>query len=160
ALFSYVSDTPAQVDIVVCDGRLALAQAPDDRYGMIIVDAFSSDAIPVHLLTSEAVELYRSKLAPRGLLVFHISNRHMDLEPVLAGIAQRQGLTAAVRHDGGDPAVGKSPSSWAVLAEASETLAPLTANPRWRQLTVEPGHELTWTDDFSDIVRVIDWNWS
>ncbi|MDP8930858.1 MAG: fused MFS/spermidine synthase, partial [Actinomycetota bacterium] len=91
ALFSFVSDTPAEVEIVVGDGRLALADAAPDRYGLIIVDAFSSDAIPVHLMTSEAFDLYRSKLAPGGVIVFHISNRHLDLEPVVAGIARRQG---------------------------------------------------------------------
>ncbi|MFN2557118.1 MAG: spermidine synthase, partial [Nitriliruptorales bacterium] len=158
-LFSFVSDTPAQVDVVVGDGRQTLADAPPDHYGLIIIDAFSSDAIPVHLLTSEAVELYRAKLAPGGLIVVHISNRHMNLRPVLAGIAQQQGLTAAVRDDASDPAVGKSASTWAVLAEDGETLAPLTTNPNWKPPAVEPGHELLWTDDFSDIIRVIDWNW-
>ncbi|MDQ3931770.1 MAG: fused MFS/spermidine synthase, partial [Actinomycetota bacterium] len=152
-LFSFVSDTPAEVEIVVGDGRLALGDAPADRYGMIIIDAFSSDAIPVHLLTSEAFELYRSKLAPGGLIVVHISNRHLDLKAVVAGIAQRQGLTAAVRTALLDPALGSV--TWAVLAETSDTLAPLTSNPTWQPPAVEPGRELLWTDDFSDIVRVI-----
>ncbi|MDP8960189.1 MAG: hypothetical protein M3N32_00935, partial [Actinomycetota bacterium] len=120
-----------------------------------IVDAFSSDAIPVHLMTSEAVELYRSKLAPGGLIVFHISNRHMDLEPVVAGIARHQGLAAAVRTATLDPVLGSV--TWAVLAETSETLAPLTAEPAWQPLVVEPGRELVWTDDFSNVVRVLEW---
>ncbi|MDQ3932567.1 MAG: fused MFS/spermidine synthase, partial [Actinomycetota bacterium] len=157
SLFSYVSDTPAEVEIVLGDGRLTLAEAAEDRYGMIIIDAFSSDAIPVHLITSEAFEVYRSKLAPGGLIVVHISNRHLDLEPVVAGIAQRQGLTAAVRDDGSDPALGKSASTWAVLTEASDALAPLNGKADWRPPAVEPGDEIVWTDDFSDIVRVIDW---
>ncbi|MFN2557124.1 MAG: spermidine synthase, partial [Nitriliruptorales bacterium] len=152
-LFSFVSDTPAQVDVVVGDGRQTLAEAPDERYGLIIIDVFSSDAIPVHVMTSEAVELYRAKLAPGGLIVFHISNRHMDLKPVLAGIAQRQGLTAAVRTATLDPVLGDV--TWAVLAEAGETLVPLTTNPDWRTLASD--RELVWTDDFSHIVPVLRW---
>ncbi|MDP8929348.1 MAG: hypothetical protein M3O70_12455, partial [Actinomycetota bacterium] len=108
-------------------------------------------------MTSEAFDLYRSKLAPGGVIVFHISNRHLDLEPVVAGIARRQGHAAAIRDDGSDTAVGKLASTWAVLAETSETLAPLTANPAWRPLVVEPGRELVWTDDFSNVVRVLEW---
>ncbi|MDQ4130448.1 MAG: hypothetical protein M3133_05585, partial [Actinomycetota bacterium] len=100
-------------------------------------------------------QLYRAKLAPGGVIVFHISNRHMDLEPVLAGIAQRQGLTAAIRTATLDPILGSV--TWVTLAATAETLAPLTANPNWQPLTVPPGHELVWTDDFSQIVPVIDW---
>ncbi len=156
-LFSYLRDSAADVDVVLGDGRLRLADAPDRSYDMILLDAFSSDAVPVHLMTSEAVELYRSKLAPGGLLVFHISNRHVRLEPVLAGIAARQGLAGAVREDGGDPNLRRYATTWFALAESEETLVPLTAYRGWRPVAVAPREQVVWTDQFSDIVRVLMW---
>ncbi len=156
-LFSFLRDTPAEVDVVLGDGRLSLAEASDRRFGIIVIDAFSSDAIPVHLLTTEAIELYRSKLAPGGVIAFHISNRHLDLEPVLAGVTDRQGIVGIVRSDPGDPELSKFSSTWVVLAEARETLEPLTARPGWRPLASEPGQALVWTDDYSDVVRVLRW---
>ncbi|MBW3578714.1 MAG: fused MFS/spermidine synthase [Actinobacteria bacterium] len=176
-LFSYLSDTAADVDIVLGDGRSALADAPDRHYGIIVVDVFSSDAIPVHLLTAEAVQMYRSKLAPGGVLAFHTSNRHIDLEPVVAGVAAHLGLTGVVRSDAGDPVRGRL--NWVVLAESAQVLESLgQRSPRpgrddrvgghdeapqsasrgtWRPLTAETGHAPVWTDDFSDVVRVVRW---
>ncbi|HWB71648.1 MAG TPA: fused MFS/spermidine synthase [Egibacteraceae bacterium] len=156
-LFSFLHDTPAEVDVVLGDGRLSLADAPAHHFGIIALDAFSSDAIPVHLLTTEAVALYRSKLAPGGVIALHISNRHLDLGPVVAGVAEQQGLPGLVRHDAGDADLGKLASTWVVLAENAETLAPLAARPGWRPLVAEPGQALVWTDDFSDVVRVLRW---
>ena len=78
------------------DARLSLARAPEHGYGLLILDAFSSDAVPVHLMTSEALGLYLSRLAPGGVLAFHITNRHLTLAPVLARLALNHGLTGAV----------------------------------------------------------------
>lgn len=98
-LFTYLADSAAQVDIVLGDGRLSLADQPVGRFDALVLDAFSSDAIPVHLLTREAVDLYLSRLRPDGLLVFHISNRYLDLAPVLANIAEDAGLEGLIQQD-------------------------------------------------------------
>ncbi|MDP9386370.1 MAG: hypothetical protein M3Q48_00190 [Actinomycetota bacterium] len=154
--FTYLSDTASEVDVVVGDGRLGLAATRDAAFGLMVFDAFSSDAIPVHLMTNGTVELYRRKLEPGGLLLFHISNRHLELEPVLAGIARRQGLAGMVSTDAtGDPATGRTPSKWVVLAADPEMLDPLREQGGWEP--VGRGDAVMWTDDFSDVVSVLAW---
>src|SRR4029450_10182509 len=98
--------------------------APQDAFGLMILDAFSSDAIPIHLMTSEAVELYLSRLAPGGVLAFHISNRPLNLAPVLARIASSHGLAVRQQLHKGDPAVAPvvSTSLWIVMARNASDL--------------------------------------
>lgn len=154
-LFTYLRDSAAAIEIVLGDGRLSLRDAPADHFGIIVIDGFSSDAIPVHLVTAEAVELYRSKLRPGGVLLFHISNRHVDLEPVLGAIAARQDLSGVVGSDATDPQLGEV--RWVALAEGRQSLAPLIRDPRWRPLVTEPGQGPAWTDDFSNVVQAVRW---
>ena len=97
--FTYLSDCPAQVKVILGDARLSLRSAPDSFYDMIILDAFSSDAIPIHLVTREAIRLYLAKLKPGGILVFHTSNRYLDLNPVLGNLARDAGLIALSGSD-------------------------------------------------------------
>ena len=98
--FTYLKDCRARSqDVVVGDARLRLRDAPDGGYGLIVLDAFSSDAIPMHLLTREALRLYRDKLADGGLIAFHISNRYLDLAPVLGALARDAGLIDRIRRD-------------------------------------------------------------
>ena len=140
--FTYLQDCVARggsCNVILGDARLKLETAPDHEYGLIVVDAFSSDAIPVHLLTSEALHLYLAKLAPDGILAFHLSNRHLDLEPVLANLADRIGLVGRSRLDGANEAIGKSASHWLVLARRPGDLGELSADQRWRELSVRPG---------------------
>jgi spermidine synthase len=92
ALFSFMPECGPDVPVVIGDARLTLADEPDGAFDFLLIDAFSSDSIPAHLMTREAVLLYRSKLAPDGMLVFHISNRYLELEGVLAAIAADVGL--------------------------------------------------------------------
>ena len=87
AYFSFLAQCRGKTEVVLGDGRLTLARAPNQHYGMIILDAFSSDAIPTHLLTREAIQLYLSKLQSDGVLVFHLSNRYLDLERLLGSLA-------------------------------------------------------------------------
>ena len=158
-LFTYLRDCPGEHQVVLGDARLSLRRVEDGRFGVLVVDAFNSDAIPVHLLTREAIQLYLSKLAPDGVVALHISNRYVDLEPVLADIAVDLDLTSRLRSDGQtleQARQGKSSSVWVVLARRPVDLGPLAQDPRWRSLTGRVGFRV-WTDDFSDLFSVFRW---
>jgi hypothetical protein len=157
--FTYLRDCTPDAPVVLGDARLMLADAPAAAYDMIILDAYSSDAIPTHLITREALALYRSKLAPGGLLLFHISNRYLDLTPVLSGLAADARMTALEQFNDATPeeqAQGKSPSQWVVMAQQPGDLALLAGDPRWQTLAAAPS-DLLWTDDFLSILRVFHW---
>jgi len=159
ALFSYLDGcSQAPIKYVLGDGRLRLKEAPNSYYSLIALDAFSSDAIPLHLLTREAVGLYFSKLSDRGILAFHISNRHFELGPALAAVAKGHGLSALVMKDVDvsqeEERDGKEPSVWVVMARAPECLRLMTADARWQSLT-PPDDFREWTDDFSNIFSVL-----
>jgi spermidine synthase len=139
------------------DARLQLQNAPDQHYGLIVLDAFNSDAIPIHLMTREAITLYTSKLAPGGMLAFHVSNRSLKLDDVLAALAQQNGSVSVGIVDAyQNPARGKDPSEWVVMARQSPAFDTLTQNPRWRPLQARTESD-AWTDDFSNILRVFRW---
>lgn len=156
SLFTYLRDSPAaSVDVVIGDARLRLADA-DRTFDLIVLDAFSSDAIPIHLLTREALGLYLAKLAPSGLIAYHISTRHLDLEPVLGALAAERGLIARIRRDLSitpeEKKVGKQPTVWAVLADRAADLGPIAADPRWTPARAGPS---AWTDDRSSLLDVL-----
>jgi hypothetical protein len=154
--FTYLRACGDGCRVVLGDARLSLARAPQHGYGLMILDAFSSDAIPIHLMTREAVGLYLSRLAPGGVLAFHISNRHLNLAPVLARLAASHGLAVRLQRHTGDSTVtpGLFASSWMVMAQNASDLGPLASSARW---TTPPIPESTplWTDDFSNIVSVL-----
>jgi hypothetical protein len=167
SLFTYLSDARSRgvgVEVVLGDARLTLADVPEGEFDVLLLDAFSSDAIPVHLLTREAIQLYVSRLAPRGLLAVHISNRHLELEPVLGNLADdpRLGLAARVREDNARDGWTRSASTWVVLARRESDLgglvevAGLEKDWAWVPLNRDP-QQHPWTDDFSNILSVIDW---
>jgi hypothetical protein len=124
---------------------------------LIIGDAFSSDAIPVHLLTLEAFSMYLSKLSENGVLLFHLSNRYLELEPVLAQMIRSTGVVGLIRVNTGLPAKvvnsGADPSILAVVARRSSSLSGLQGLRGWRPLRLQKGVGL-WTDDFSNIFTV------
>jgi hypothetical protein len=128
--FSYVSDAKrrgAELDFRMGDARLKLKEATDQKYALLLVDAFSSDAIPVHLLTKEAVQLYMNRLTDDGILALHISNKYVRLEPVVAKIADELKIPARVWSDDSESRPGKTASSWVVLAKDEKTLGSLAA---------------------------------
>jgi hypothetical protein len=159
-LFTYLQDCAPEAKIVMGDARLSLARAATGQYDLLVLDAYSSDAIPVHLLTREALALYLDKLAPGGLLAFHISNRYLDLEPVLAALAHDAGLVGLLQRDlavtEAESHLGKSGSVWALLVRDQADLGPLGNDARWQPLTPRPGLQ-PWTDDYSSIVSVLRW---
>jgi hypothetical protein len=159
--FTFLEDCRARkMDVVLGDGRLRLQDAPDGRYEMILLDAFSSDAVPVHLLTREALQLYLSKLARGGVLVFHISNRYLDLQPILAALARDAKLLCRFRDDliltPKEEEEGKEKSQWAIMAAAPESLGPLARSSAWYVLEGKPEADV-WTDHFSNILGIFMW---
>jgi hypothetical protein len=155
--FSYLSycTSGAPVEIILGDARLRLADAPPATFGLIVLDAFSSDAIPVHLMTAEALDLYLSRLAAGGLVAYHVSNRSLNLHPVVADLARSRNLAALAFNDN-ERLPGKEPSHWVVVARRPEDLAALAADARWRPPEADPRRRL-WTDDYSNIVTILKW---
>ncbi|MGH7720830.1 MAG: fused MFS/spermidine synthase [Gemmatimonadaceae bacterium] len=157
-LFTYLLDSRARIDVVFGDARLTLARAPEREFQLIVLDAFSSDAIPIHLITREALAVYLSRLTADGLLVFHISNRYLDLKPVLAELAADAALVAAVQSDAAPSSDGllKYGSTWVVMARTPASLQRVAADTVWRPLTTNEDVRV-WTDDYSNIVGVLRW---
>ncbi|HLL76903.1 MAG TPA: fused MFS/spermidine synthase [Pyrinomonadaceae bacterium] len=155
--FTYLSSCASgvPVEVVLGDARLRLADAAPGAFGLIVLDAFSSDAIPVHLMTAEALDLYLSRLAPGGLVAYHVSNRSLNLHPVVADLARSRNLSAVAFNDN-ERLPGKEPSHWVVVARRPEDLATLSADARWRTLEGDPSRRL-WTDDYSNIVTILKW---
>ena len=140
------------VDLVLGDGRLRMELAPAHGYDLIVLDAFSSVAIPIHLLTREAIELYLSKLAPGGMLAFHISSRYFRLEPILGATAASLRLNGLSRADiEVSPeriASGREASHWVILTRPGNRIGPVFGSQTWRHVQQRAGLE-EWTDDFS-----------
>ena len=141
--------------MAVGDGRLLLQDEATRRFDVLVVDAFSGDSIPVHLLTREAVELYRQRLKPGGVIALHVSNNHLDLRPVVGGIAAELGLQSAYVADGGvEGDLGTSASDWILLADDRQTLDRPEIRDAATALPQRPGVR-TWTDDYSNILQVL-----
>ena len=157
-LFTYLNDCPPRTKVVIGDARISLARAPERGYDILVLDAFTSDVIPTHLLTREAVELYLAKTAAEGILLFHISNRYFDLAPVLNRLADSLKLVGFIQNDFSVTAQeeGKSSSRWVVLSRDAKSVAPFINQSRWQRLDGEGKGDL-WTDEFSDVFKLISW---
>ena len=150
--FTFLSDcTKAQYRVILGDARLRLREAPAGKYGLLIMDAFSSDSVPAHLLTTEAMNLYLDKLSTDGMLAFHISNRYLNLEPLLSGLSRRAGLVALIRRDDERNVVGRYPSVWVVMARNDSALDTIATDDRWTRVQ----GDMVWTDDFSNILSLL-----
>jgi hypothetical protein len=158
--FTFLEQCAPSARIVLGDGRLKLRGAPDRSYDLIALDAFSGDTIPMHLITREALALYLRKLAPGGMLAFHISNLYLQLGPTLGALAHDAGLECRIMEDNGvteaQTGAGKLPSRWVVMARSRADLGALATDPRWMPINVPPGTQV-WTDDFSNLLRIIKW---
>jgi hypothetical protein len=155
--FTFLDDSGARTETALGDARLTLEREPPQNFDVLAVDAFSSDAIPVHLITREALQMYLRHMKPDGIVAFHVSNRFLDLIPVVARLADELDLHAVLISD--DPEdedkTIRSRSDWVLVsrdAKALEALAiaeagatPAEDRPEWR----------TWTDDYSNLIQIL-----
>lgn len=156
--FSFLKDSKARTEVALGDARVQLerelAGGHSHDFDVIAVDAFSSDAIPLHLLTAECGDIYRERLAPGGMLLLHISNRVLNLEPVAQGLARHLGWKQVVFASGDNPLTGESSSTWVLITENAEFLE----RPGIAQRLVWTGKQrspITWTDDFASLWHVL-----
>ncbi|MDZ4868186.1 MAG: fused MFS/spermidine synthase [Alphaproteobacteria bacterium] len=155
--FSFMKDCAPNGRVVTGDGRLALALEPDGFFDVLILDAFSSDSVPMHLMTREALALARKKLAPGGVILSNISNRYLRLEPVMANSMNAAGLVGIAQFFKGQPRTTQKPASashWVALAVNPADLTGIARSGRWRPLKADASAPL-WTDDYSNLVGVI-----
>ncbi len=153
--FTYFTDSPAHCEVVMGDGRLSIErEPPEERFDVLVLDAFSSDAIPVHLLTREAFEIYLRHMNPGGIIAVHISNRNLNLEPVVVGLADWFDLQMVSRETltfGNDV---QWPTTWILLTNNEEFLATPEVRDGAEETTSHPCY---WTDDFSNLFTIIRW---
>jgi SAM-dependent methyltransferase len=152
--FTYLKDSPGKMETVLGDARLSLEREPPQNFDVLAVDAFSGDSIPVHLITVEAFTEYLRHLKPDGVIAFHVSNRFLDLKPVLLAIAEKHGLEYAYLHETEEG--GGTTSDWVILTrnkpfilrkEIVEATEPVAPRPDWR----------LWTDDYNNLIQVFRW---
>jgi len=162
AYFHYLDDCLARLRVVIGDARLSLGREPDRAFGLIVLDAFSGDAIPLHLLTREALRIYLAKLADRGLIALHITNKYLDLLPAVEALALDAGLAGRFMDETDRPlplnelVYGRQYSHWVVLARRQADLARISRYPGWRPLAVRSTRPV-WTDDYSDLLDLLRW---
>jgi hypothetical protein len=153
-LFTFVSECRPDLPIILGDARLTLTDAPDGAYDLIVVDAFTSDAIPIHLLTREAMAIYLKKLSPHGMVAMHVSNRHLELASVVAGIAAANGAVTRV-NDVALPEDTTQPYKYsgtvALVARNDEDFGTLAGSQDWERKEPDPA-QWVWTDDYSNII--------
>jgi hypothetical protein len=153
--FSYIANCEPDLKPVIGDARLTFAKEPDGSYDLIIVDAYSSDAIPIHLATKEAMKIYKDKLAPQGAVVMHVSNRHLELESVVVGIADANGLKSWVyNEDSGRDSEYIFATDVVVSAREDADVGKLASSEYW-EATEADDRQRVWTDDYSNIIGAL-----
>ena len=155
ASFTFLADSAATIDVDVEDGRLGLEQTPSDSFDLLVLDAFSSDAVPVHLLTVESMASSMRTVAPGGVVAVHISNRFLDLEPIVAAAAHANGFVSIIGSDLPPPELTElaDPSQWVIVGRSFAELAGLVEGDRWR--TAHADGLRPWTDRYSDLIGAI-----
>ena len=155
-VFTYIRESGARVAIDPGDARNSLAREAPQRFDVLAVDAFSGDAIPLHLLTVQAMELYRRHLAPGGVLAFHISNQHVDLEPAVALLAQNAGMHAVRVTSLANEDRGEFTATWVLLSDDASFFAQPEVAASAKPSSLKPGLRL-WTDDYSSLLPILRW---
>jgi SAM-dependent methyltransferase len=152
--FTFIKDTPAKLDIVLGDARLSLEREAPQNFDVLHMDAFSSDSVPVHLLTREAFALYFKHLKPDGILVIHISNRYLNLEPVVARAVEALGKSAVFVSDEGDDDLGFFGTDMVLVANRKEHLTQRRDLVQFPPPATDAKVQL-WTDDYSNLFRIV-----
>jgi hypothetical protein len=153
--FTYIRDCYPDIKPVLGDARLTFAKEPDGAYDIIVVDAYSSDAIPIHLATQEAMAIYKQKLAPQGVVVMHVSNRHLELSSVVVGIADANGLKSWVfSEDSGRDGEYIFSTTVVISAREATDIGSLATNDKW-VLTQARSDRRVWTDDYSNVLGAV-----
>jgi hypothetical protein len=153
-VFTYIRDSGAQVSVITGDARTSLATEPPQGFDVLVVDAFSGDAIPLHLLTTQALAVYRRHLAAGGIIAFHISNRHVDLEPPIGLLAGSAGMRAVTISSASKDERGEFSATWMLLSDDAEFFAQSEIARAARRPEQIAGLRL-WTDDFSSLLPVL-----
>ena len=159
--FTYLDDAAGEVEVVLGDGRLSLEReeaAGEAPWDVLVLDAFTGDAVPVHLLTAEAFDLYRRRLAPGGVIAAHISNRHVDLAPVIRAQALALGAISLLTETDPDPEAYRYETTWALITWSSDFVTDPSVLSRARPFSgeaAEPGEAYRWTDDYSNLFLVL-----
>jgi spermidine synthase len=153
-LFTYLRDSPAQNTVINGDARASLAAEPSQKFDVLAIDAFSGDAIPLHLLTTQAIALYQRHLAPGGILAFHVSNQYVDLAPEIALLAANAHLQSARIDSSANPAEGAYRATWVLISANSAVLAQPTVAHSTTRTTSIAGIRL-WTDDYSSLLPLL-----
>jgi hypothetical protein len=152
--FTFLADSPAKPEVIIGDARLSLEREASNQFNVLAVDAFSGDSIPMHLITDEAVRVFMKQLGSSGILAYHVSNRFLNLPPVLAEIAAKENLAGLVIED---PAQSNnalhSSSTWVLLAKSAEMLKGIEEGKPLERTTGAP----LWTDDFNNLMSVLKW---
>lgn len=156
--FTYLSGCGSSYEIVIGDGRLEVEKEPDQKFDAVIVDVFSSDNIPVHIMTAEAIQTYMKKLKPNGILVMHVSNNYLDLEPVISQIGKKLDIPVYAKientaYEIGDSGVESAPAHYIVLTHSDKVIDYLK-DKNWTQGMFNDGIE-AWTDRYSNIISVL-----
>jgi hypothetical protein len=155
-VFTYIRESGAQIDIVDGDARTSLTREVSQRFDVLVIDAFSGDAIPLHLLTTQALELYRRHLAPGGIVAFHISNLHVDLEPAVALLAHNAGMHAVQVISAGNENRGEFNATWMLVSDNADFFAQPGVAAGSKPVLYRPGLRL-WTDDYSSLLPILRW---
>jgi spermidine synthase len=157
--FSFLRECLPTARVVIGDARLKLAEAAPASFDILVVDAFSSDAIPMHLLTKEAFAIYRRALRPGGLLMVHISNRHLELRPVVRTGGESVGMTGVLGAAAGEPLVRGYESTWTALSADPAVIERVKATEPSLWVGLPLGPRVHWTDDHASILPVLTPPW-
>ena len=153
--FTYLPDSAARCEVILGDARLSLEREPPQEYDVLVLDAFTSDAIPIHLLTQEAFAIYRRHLKRDGVLAVHVSNRFLDLRPVVVGQADRLGMASAIIHSDDDGRTEYSSATWILVTGDKDFLESPAIQPAVATASEEPFTPCLWTDDYSDLFSIL-----
>ncbi len=153
--FTYLDDSPAEIEVDLGDARLSMEREPPQSYDVLVLDAFSGDAIPVHLLNKEAFDLYQQRLKPQGVIAVHISNRHLDLTPVVVGLAKHLEMYVVKVQRAGNRQAGFADSQWLIVTNNERLLS----DPALRDAAI-PVEDTTksvplWTDQYSNLFQIL-----